>query len=98
MEKYPEEFNRFLQTDLKTAIKIQDNPVYYDKLLKADGYVKSLKIMSEIQFYAYALVLEELKGISYKDMQAFQRFKCQEYYIEVQNRLSNNKPKIKRIK
>ena len=92
-----EQFLRYLQNDLKTAKKIQDDPNYYNRLLKADEYVKSLKIMSEIQFLAYAMVLEELKDINYKDIQAFQRFKCKEYYEEVQRHL-NRKNTIKRIK
>jgi len=92
-----EQFLKFLQNDLKTAKKIEDNPSYYDRLLKADEYVKSLKIMSEIQFYAYAMVLDALEDISYKDIQAFQRFKCKEYYEEVQRHL-NRRNTIKRIK
>lgn len=92
-----EQFLKFLQNDLKTAKKIQDDPNYYNRLLKADEYVKNLKIMSEIQFYAYAMVLDALEGISYKDVQAFQRFKCEEYYKEVQAHLPK-KTTLKRIK
>lgn len=95
------QFDRYLQTDLKTARKIQENPAYYDRLLRADELIKNLKIISELQFYAYALVLEELIGITYQDIQSFQRFKCEEYYKEVQSHLNptpNPKERIKRVK
>lgn len=93
--KYP--IDRYLFEDLKTARKIKEDPNYYNRLLIAYDYIKSLGIISELQFYLYATVLEELKGINYSDTQAFQRFRNEEYYKYVQNHLEPTTP-LKRIK
>lgn len=92
-EDYP--INRYLQEDLITAKKIEENPSYYDKLLIVDEYIKSLNIKSELQFYVYAQVFKDLESIPYSDAQAIHRFKNEEYYKYVQSHLP---PNIKIVK
>ena len=91
--------DKYLFEDIQTAKKIKENPEYYDKLEVAYKIVKDLKIISQLQYYAYAIVITAFENIPYIDIQAFERFQNPDYYKYVQDKMIDPKhPKFKVIK
>lgn len=87
--------NEIIKTDVKITRRINEDPEYMKRIIKAHQAVTTLEITNSIMFAEYSVYLEQLKDVNYLEATYYRRVLNDEYEDKIYKLAGLELPKRK---